>query len=198
MASVLTTTLPTTHPSFNILDDRRLGLGSFEDSDADSSTTTTPDRNPAGVAHIRALQETCVNVAQNAKSGPGRLLFSQPAELANTSLTLNLEKLRISELNHEEQRSDLQYDCTPEQPALGRKLPARPAIGSETFHPPGDEYQIASPTLGGSILEVAGSGVGTCACDSLEPIIEGAPLEGRKSPTEFEWIFGGMASRSAL
>lgn len=198
MASVLTRTLPSpaaTHSSFNILDDRDLGLGSFDDCGGDSSATTTPDRNPAGLAHIRALQETCVNVAQNAKSGSGHLLFSQPAEVTNTSLTLNLDKLRISESTSDEKDSDNQQDCTPQHPALAKKLPARPTIGSETFYPPSDEDQTASPSLGGTILEVAGSDVGTCGRDSLEPIIEGAPLEARKT-NEVDGIFEGMAPQS--
>ena len=80
MASFLTATLPTqttNHPSFNILDDRHLRLASFDDSDGDSSTTTSPDRNPGSVEHIRALQETCINVAQdNHQSCPTRRSLS--------------------------------------------------------------------------------------------------------------------------
>lgn len=207
MASFLTATLPTqatNHPSFNILDDRHLRLASFDDSDGDSSTTTSPDRNPGSVEHIRALQETCINVAQDAKSGSGRLLFSQPNELSNTSLTLDLEKLRISgfapELN-----SGAGEDDTSQHPALAKKLPSRPAIGSETFHPPG-ENQVPSPFLGGAVLEVAGGDVRT-ASESLEPILEGAPFEGKKE-NEVGAVFKGMfpitcatanhANRSAL
>lgn len=193
MASFLTATLPTqttNHPSFNILDDRHLRLASFDDSDGDSSTTTSPDRNPGSVEHIRALQETCINVAQDAKSGPGRLLFSQPPELSNTSLTLDLEKLRISgfapEVNSEVGRD------TSQPPALAKKLPSRPAIGSETFHPPG-ENQVPSPSLGGAVLEVAGGDVGTRASESLEPILEGAPLEGKRE-NEVGAVFKGMLS----
>lgn len=196
MASVLTTTLPSQsalHPSFTILDDRRLGLGSFDDSDGDSSAPTTPDRNPAGLAHIRALQETCVNAVQNAKSGPCPLLFSQPADLSNTSLTLNLERLRIRELNNEEKLSRVEEDDTPQPRAFAKKLPARASIGSETFCPPNTKNQIQLPSLGGTILEVAGGEVGTCARDPLQSIIEGAPLEGMRA-NEVEGIFEGMLS----
>ena len=197
MASVLTATRPsqaTNHPSFNILDDRRLGLDGFDDSDQDSSATTTPDRNPAGVAHIRALQETCLNVAQNAKSGPGHLLFPQPTESLNTSLTLDLAKLRISE----EKRPGIEDDdSSPQHPALLKKLPARPAIGSETFHPPSDDDQITSPSLGRTILDVAGGEIGTSACSSLEPIIEGSPLEGRKA-SEAGGLPKGMTPQPAI
>ena len=192
MASFLTATLPTqatNHPTFNILDDRHLRIAGFDDSDGDSSTTTTPDRNPGSAEHIRALQETCINVAQDAKSGSGRLLFPHPQELSNTSLTLDLEKLRISGFAPEV-NSGAGHDDTSQLPALAKKLPSRPAIGSETFHPP-SEKEIPSPSLGGAVLEVAGGDVGTCASESLEPILEGAPLEGKKE-NEVGAVFRGM------
>ncbi|SPO03922.1 uncharacterized protein DNG_06605 [Cephalotrichum gorgonifer] len=181
MASIVTTALPsqaTNPPSFNILDDRRIGLrSSFDDSDGDSSPTTTPDRNPACIAHIRALQETCINVTHNAKSGPGCVLFPQspePTNTCSTSLTVNLEKLRISELGDDD-------EDTPRLPVLSKKLPTRPVIGSTTFQPPVKESQLPSPSLGGAVLEVAGGDVVPCTNESLEPIIEGAPLEARNT-----------------
>lgn len=199
MVSATTATLPTkavNHPSFNFIDDRRIGLDSFDDSDQDSSTATTPDRNPAGVAHIRALQETCVNLAQNEYSGTSRLLFPQTTDTSNnTSLTLKLEQLRISALAAEATRSELEGDdIVPQHPHLSKKLPARPTIGTETFQPPDHKAHPLPSSLGGTVLEVAGSDVATHACESLESIVEGAPLEGRKSK-EIDAIFAGMMIR---
>jgi hypothetical protein len=182
--------------SLNFLDERRLGLDSYVDSDDGSSTTTTPDQNPASLAHIRALQETCVNQAQNTNSGTSRVLFPPALESSKeSSLTLKLEQLRISASAKEGNHPSPDADDDPSRLLhLSKKLPTRPALGLETFHPPGQKPEVSPSSSGSADLGPTCDANTAYTQHSVKHIGERAPPEEFGISKGTGARFDGMAS----
>ncbi|PKS10433.1 hypothetical protein jhhlp_002184 [Lomentospora prolificans] len=175
------------HTAFSILDDNPTVFSGFVEPKADSSTPSTPDRNPASVAHIRALQETCVNVVQN-HSDSGNLEDDRVSftESSPTSLTVKFGKLRIASFGTLTERSKpgAEADSSNAAPSLvpSKRLPLRPSLALETFEPPSEEQLDIVPR--GAAQNISESASPLCSAESpLEPISEEIPRGEVKEPS---------------
>lgn len=175
------------HTAFSILDDNPTVFSGFVEHKADSSTPSTPDRNPASVAHIRALQETCVNVVQN-HSDSGNLEDDRVSftESSPTSLTVKFGKLRIASFGTLTERSKpgAEADSSNAAPSLvpSKRLPLRPSLALETFEPPSEEQLDIVPR--GAAQNISESASPLCSAESpLEPISEEIPRGEVKEPS---------------